>query len=441
MASLDAFRSRLAEVPLHLPCGRVTRLLGQIVECRGVAARAGEVCRIESEDGAREPILAEVSAFREGAAILLPIGDPREIVPGSAVRPLGRRLGIRAGDFLLGRVVDALGRPIDSGPALPAAPEAPFERESPAPLERGIVSRPIGTGIRAIDGLLTCGRGQRVGIFAGSGVGKSTLVAKIARETDADVSVVGLLGERGVEVRSFLEEALGPEGLARSVVVVATSDAPAPLRIKAAFAAVTIAEHFRDRGKDVLLLVDSVTRFAGALREVGLAMGEPPTVKGYPPSLYATLPRLVERLGSTARGSITGFLSVLVEGDDLNDPVADTMRSLLDGHVVLSRTLANEGHFPSVDLLASVSRAMPRLVSEEHRRAAQRFRELYAAYVEHRDLIQVGAYRPGGDPVLDEAVARYPELRAYLRQGMSEQADREASRGELLALLSRGGRP
>ncbi|MBI1849924.1 MAG: FliI/YscN family ATPase [Planctomycetes bacterium] len=435
MTSLDAYKSRLPGVPLHSACGRVTRFVKPVLECEGLVARIGELCRIDGTSATGSTIQAEVVGFRDGVAVLLPIGDASDVTAGATVRGTGKRLGIRAGEFLLGRVVDALGQPIDSGPPFPPAPEMPLERESPAPLDRQIVSRPIGTGVRAIDGLLTCGRGQRIGVFAGSGIGKSTLCAKIARETDADVSVIALVGERGVEVRAFLEETLGPEGLARSVVVVATSDSPTTLRLKAAFAAVTIAEHFRDRGKDVLFLMDSVTRFAAALREAGLAMGEPPTAKGYPPSMYATLPRLVERLGSTERGSITGFLSVLVEGDDMNDPVADTMRSLLDGHVVLSRGLANEGHFPSIDLLASVSRSMPRLVSDAHRRAAQRFRELYAAYVDHRDLIQVGAYRAGGDPLLDEAVTRYAELRDYLRQGSHEAAPFDASVKELLRLL------
>jgi flagellum-specific ATP synthase len=435
MTSLDAFRSRIPAVPLHSSCGRVTRWVRPVLECEGLVARVGELCRVESPAAPGRAVFAEVVGFRDGAAILLPIGDATDVLPGSTVRAAGKRLGIRCGDFLLGRVVNALGEPIDSGPPLPPAAEVPLERESPAPLERQVVSRPLGTGVRAIDGLLTCGRGQRVGIFAGSGVGKSTLVAKIARETDADVSVIALVGERGVEVRAFLEETLGARGLARSVVVVATSDAPTTLRMKAAFAAVAIAEHFRDRGKDVLLVMDSVTRFAAALREAGLAMGEPPTAKGYPPSLYAALPRLVERMGSTARGSITGFLSVLVEGDDMNDPVADTMRSLLDGHVVLSRHLANEGHFPSIDLLASVSRAMSRLVSEEHRRAAQRFRELYATYVDHRDLIQIGAYRAGGDPLLDEAVSRFGDLRSYLRQASEEIAPFGSSTDVLVRLF------
>jgi flagellum-specific ATP synthase len=415
---LDASRyvAALLGVPSGRQVGRVTRMIGLAIECSGIAIPIGELCRIER---AGEPLLAEMVGFKEGAAQVMPLGDQDGLVPGARVTPLGSRLSVQFSDAVLGRILDGLGRPIDGkGPIAGAVPVA-LRHEAISPLDRRPIDTPLPTGISAIDAFLTIGRGQRVGIFSGSGVGKSTLLGDIARETLADVNVIALVGERGREVGAFLEEVLGARGLERSVVVVATSDAPPLLRIKAASAAVALAEAFRARGRDVMLMFDSVTRYAAAMREVGLALGEPPTVKGYPPSFFSTIPRLVERLGRTSAGSITGLLTVLVDGDDMADPVADTMRGLLDGHVVLSRAIARS-RLPAVDVGASVSRLMPRIVSPEHQDAAARVRRMLATYDDARDLIAVGAYRPGADPKVDKAVRSIQEAEALLAQRSGE---------------------
>lgn len=393
--------------------GQVRGLVGVSVEVVGLRAASGDLCTIHS---AGREVAAEVVGFRDGITMLMPLGEMGGIAPFDNVTHHGQPLTVTTGNALLGRVVDALGRPIDGGPSLQGV-DRPVFGAAPAALARQPINEAVPTGVASIDGFLTCGRGQRIGIFAGSGVGKSTLLGMIARDGTADVNVIALIGERGREVRDFLEQVLGPEGLKKSVVVVATSDSPPMLRFKGPFTAVTIAEAFRAQGLNVMFTMDSVTRFAGAAREIGLAAGEPPTLRGYPPSLFAYLPRLVERMGTDGQGSITGLLTVLVEGDDLNEPVSDAMRGYLDGHIVLSRQIAARGRFPAVDVLASVSRLMPNVASPEHIECAQRVRELIAHYEENRDLVQVGAYQRGSDPLLDTAMAKMQAIEDLLYHG------------------------
>ncbi len=410
---LGALLARAAAQNRPLVQGRVTALRGVALEVGGLHAAVGDLCTITTELGTRVP--AKVVGFARDATLVMPLGDAHGIGPLDAVTHERRGLSVPVGPTLLGRVVDALGRPIDGGPALVTV-ERPSTAAAPPALIRRPIEQRFETGVAAIDGFLTCGKGQRVGIFAGSGVGKSTVLGMIARGGNADVNVIALIGERGREVREFVDDVLGPEGLARSVLVVATADAPPMLRLEAAATAVTIAEAFRDAGQDVLLMMDSITRFALAAREVGLAAGEPPTLRGYPPSLFALLPRLVERLGTDDRGSITGLLTVLVEGDDMNEPVADAMRGYLDGHIVLSRQLAMRGQYPAVDVLASVSRLMSKIATPQQLEAALAVRAMLARYEENRDLIQVGAYRRGTDPELDRAMQRMRGIEALLQQ-------------------------
>ena len=396
--------------------GAITQIIGITAECRGLSVRLGELCSIGAESG--EEVHAEAIGFRGTTTVLMPLSDLHGVGPGAPVRALGRRLDAPAGRDLLGRVLDGIGRPIDGGEPLRGR-RVTVHAKAPAPADRRPITETCETGLRSIDGLLTIGRGQRIGIFAGAGVGKSTLLGYLASQTRADVTVIGLIGERGREVYDFVHQSLGEAGLKRSVIVAAPSDAPPLQRLKAPFVATAIAESFRDEGLDVLLVMDSLTRFSYASREVGLALGEPPTAKGYPPSLFSDLPRLVERPGRVESGSITGIYTVLVEGDDMTDPVADTIRSLLDGHVVLGRGLAERGHFPAVDVLASVSRLMPQLTSDQHRGVAEKFRRLLAVYRDHKDLIDVGAYKPGADPTVDEAMRRIAGLEEFLRQDLS----------------------
>jgi flagellum-specific ATP synthase/type III secretion protein N (ATPase) len=403
--------------------GRVTTVTGLAVTAVGVDAAVGEICDIRTAAGT---VLAELVGFADEAGLLMPIGDTAGIAPGDAVIAHGHALQVIAGDACLGRVLDGLGRPLDGGPDLVGTP-VPIRNDAPAPLARLPIQQAMETGVSAIDGFLTCGHGQRIGIFAGSGVGKSTLLGMIARGSSADINVIALVGERGREVKDFIEDVLRASGMAKSVVVVATSDQPPLLRFKATFTAIALAEHFRDQGRQVLFMMDSVTRFAAAAREIGLAAGEPPTLRGYPPSLFAQLPRVVERLGTARRGSITGLLTVLVEGDDLNEPVSDTMRGLLDGHIVLDRAIAARGHFPAIQVLASVSRLMPRVTSPDHQELARRLRGLLAIYEESRELIQVGAYQGGSDPRLDEAIRAMPALERLLFHGQ-ERRDAAATR-------------
>jgi flagellum-specific ATP synthase len=417
---LAAHGDTVARTDLHAMRGRVNDLIGLIVEAGGLEAEVGEVCLVEA-GRAREPVPAEVVGFRAGRTLLMPLGDLHGLAPGHAVTPTGRPVSVPVGVELLGRVVDALGRPLDGRP-LAARERRPIEAAPPDPLQRTRITEQVSLGVRALDALVPCGRGQRLGIFAGSGVGKSSLLGMIARSTSADVNVICLVGERGREVREFIERDLGEEGLSRSVVVVATSDQPALVRIKAALTATTIAEGFRDEGADVMLMMDSVTRFATAQREVGLAIGEPPATRGYTPSVFAMLPRLLERSGTSDRGSITGLYTVLVDGDDFNEPIADAVRSILDGHVVLTRELAHAGHYPAIDVLQSVSRLVGEVQAPGTRAAAQELRSLLAAYKEKADLIAIGAYEPGSDARTDRAIAARPALEAFLRQPVDEPA-------------------
>ncbi|MBK7878569.1 MAG: FliI/YscN family ATPase [Planctomycetes bacterium] len=425
---------------IHAGCqpvyrGRVDIVSGVMIEAAGIPAAMGELCRIER--GRLGPIHAEVVGFRGASTLLMPHGDIAGIAPMQEVTALGRPFTAPVGNELLGRILDAFGKPLDGGPPLTHVDERPVRRDAPDPLDRPAIDEVLQTGVRVIDGLATIGRGQRLGIFAGSGVGKSSLLGQITRGTDADVVVVALVGERGREVGQFVHEVLGPEGSKKSVLVVATSDRAPIERYLAPFVAVTIAEHFRDQGLDVLLVMDSVTRFAAASREIGLAAGEPPTVRGYPPSFFATVPKLVERMGRTKKGSITGLLTVLVDGDDPNEPVADTLRGLLDGHLFLKRELAQAGHFPAVDVLGSLSRLMNGLVTPEQKKSADFVRQCLAAWREGRDLIEIGAYKPGANPRLDVAVARMGGIEAFLRQGMGEVSN-YAETKELMQLLARG---
>jgi len=413
--------------------GQVRGLVGISVEVVGIRAASGDLCTIHS---AGKDISAEVVGFRDGVTMLMPLGEMRGIAPLDSVVHHGRPLSVTTGNGLLGRVIDALGRPIDGGPPLIGV-ERPVVAAAPAALSRNPITEAVPTGVAAIDGFLTCGRGQRIGIFAGSGVGKSTLLGMIARDGTADVNVIALIGERGREVRDFVDQVLGPEGLKKSVVVVATSDSAPMLRFKGPFTAVTIAETFRAQGLNVMFTMDSVTRFAGSAREIGLAAGEPPTLRGYPPSLFAHLPRLVERMGNDGHGSITGLLTVLVEGDDLNEPVSDALRGYLDGHIVLSRQIAARGRFPAVDVLSSVSRLMPNVASVAHIECAQKVRELIAHYEEHRDLVQVGAYKKGSDPLLDTAMDKIEAIEGLLYHG-HESRSFESTLESLRQLVTNG---
>ena len=417
---LQKYRSKLDGLNLLSCRGAVVRVAGLTVEAQGPPVGVGQLCEIHLSCGRRVP--AEVVGFHGPNRLLLPLEGIDGVAPGDAVVPCGNTRDLAVGDELLGRVIDGLGRPIDGRGPLGAEERRNMYSPTMAPLSRERITEPLSFGIRAFDGLLTCGKGQRIGIFAGSGVGKSMLLGEIARSSSADVNVLALVGERGREVREFLEEALGPEGLARSVVVVATSDTSPIQRVKLAFTATTIAEYFRDKGKDVLFMMDSITRFAQAQREIGLAAGEPPTTKGYCPSVFSMLPKLTERLGASEAGSITGIFTVLVEADDLNDPVADSVRSLLDGHIVLSRKLAEMGHYPAVDVLQSISRLMPSICTRKHLLAAQRFRGIYATYRGAEDLINIGALAPGSNRRIDTAVSLIDKLNEFLVQPLGQKS-------------------
>jgi flagellum-specific ATP synthase len=415
--------------------GRVGDLIGLVIEATGLQAEIGEVCLV-GEARHRPPVPCEVVGFRRGRTLLMPLGELHGIGPGTTVQPTGAPFRIGVGEPLLGRVVDGLGAPLDG---LPTPAEGTDRRSTeaapPDALTRPRIRERVSLGVRALDTLVPCGRGQRLGIFAGSGVGKSSLLGMIARSTTADVNVIALVGERGREVREFVERDLG-DALAHSVVVVATSDQPALVRIRAAFTATAIAEHFRDQGHDVMLMMDSVTRFAMAQREVGLAIGEPPATRGYTPSVFALLPRLLERAGTSPAGSITGLYTVLVDGDDMNEPIADAVRSILDGHVVLTRSLAHAGHYPAIDVLQSVSRLVGEIVDPEVSAAGQRLRAALAAYREKEDLIAIGAYQRGGDSLVDAAIALRPRIDAFLRQPLDDPNTLAQADAGLLALAA-----
>jgi flagellum-specific ATP synthase len=430
--SLRRFHDAVGNADLHRRHGRVTNLIGLTVDATGLEAEVGEVCLVDT--GRNRPhVPAEVVGFRDSRTLLMPLGEMHGIAPGRKVTATREQFRVEVGDDLLGRVIDALGRPIDDrGPVPPGRPRS-TTAAPPHPLARPPINERVSLGVRALDALVPCGRGQRLGIFAGSGVGKSSLLGMIARSTSADVNVICLVGERGREVREFIERNLG-SALSRSVVVVATSDQPALVRIKAAFTATTIAEHFRDHGNDVMLMMDSVTRFAMAQREVGLAIGEPPATRGYTPSVFALLPRLLERSGTSSSGSITGLYTVLVDGDDMNEPIADAVRSILDGHVVLTRELAHASHYPAIDVLQSVSRLVGEVVSPDVREAGQEVRRLMAAYKAKEDLIAIGAYQEGTDPLTDEAIAKRVPIEAFLKQALEEYSTGDDADNAVLAL-------
>lgn len=407
---------------------------GNLITAEDFPVPLGAVVQIQRAIGT--PIQGQVVGFRAGLTLISPYQEPTGVGPGSPVRLFKSHRRISVTPFLRGRVIDALGQPIDGKGPLPPGQWRSILREAPIATQRPRIDKVLSTGVRALDGLLTCGIGQRMGVFAGSGVGKSVTMGMIARNTSADINVISLIGERGREVNEFIHDSLGPEGLARSVVVVATSDQPALLRVQSAYVATAIAEYFRDQRKNVLLLMDSLTRFAMAQREIGLAAGEPPTTRGYPPSVFAMLPRLVERAGRTDLGSITAFYTVLVEGDDSNEPISDTVRGLLDGHTYLSRRLAAKGHYPAIDVGVSLSRLMNELVSTEHRAAAVALRSMLAKYAENEDLINIGAYRAGSNPEIDQAIAIRPALLGYLQQGMHERSDAQDAIKKLLAVVA-----
>jgi ATP synthase in type III secretion protein N len=415
---LDALRARLAATPTTRPTGRVIAVTGLSIRFAMPGVRVGDVVHVKRRG---EPLPCEVVGFVEGEAVAMPLGALAGVGPDDVVESTGGPFTVRASESLLGRVVDGLGRPIDGGPAMEAGDVVLVDRDPPDALSRKPVDRAISTGVRVLDGLLTLGEGQRVGLFAGSGVGKSTLLGAVARGVEADVVVVALVGERGREVGEFLEHSLGAEGRKKSVVVVATSDVAALERLRAAQVATAYAEFFRDRGARVMLLVDSVTRFARAQREVGLAAGEPPARRGYPPSVFAMLPRLLERSGQGERGSITAIYTVLVEGGDMDEPIADEVRGVLDGHVVLDRTIAARGRYPAVDVTVSLSRVMDGVVSKEHREAARKLRSLLGVYEAKRDLVTLGAYAKGSDKELDEAIAKMPKIEQLLRQNAQDK--------------------
>lgn len=418
--NLEKFNTAIDNCKSMNMIGKVVQIVGLVIECNGPNVSMGELCYVHSHFEDVEPLPAEVVGFREGYVLLMPLGETRGIGPGCQVVSAQKVLQVKVGPELLGRVIDGLGNPIDGKGPILCQKEYPIQADPPAPLDRPVIKDSLYVGVRAIDGLITMGQGQRIGIMAGSGVGKSTLLSMIARNTEADISVIALVGERGREVKEFIERDLGEEGLKRSVVVVATSDKPALVRIKGALTATAIAEYFRDKGRKVVLMMDSVTRFAMAQREVGLTVGEPPATRGYTPSVFALLPRLLERAGTSARGSITGIYTVLVDGDDMNEPIADAVRSILDGHIVLSRNIAAQNHFPAIDVLASVSRVMSAVVPKEHMEANRKLRALMAVYKEAEDLIHIGAYVKGSSPKIDEAVQKIDAINDFLCQGVFE---------------------
>jgi len=428
-----ALRQEVKDIRLIQVHGRVSQVVGLVVESSGPNARVGDLCYIDSHDGIKIP--AEVVGFRGDRTLLMPLQEMTGVRAGDAVESTGSCLRVPVGPGLLGRTINGLGVPMDGQGPLDYETTYPVAASPPGALERTMISEPFPTGVRAIDGLMTFGVGQRMGIFAGSGVGKSTLLGMIARNGGSDINVIALIGERGREVREFMENDLGPEGLARSVVVCATSDESALVRIKAAMTATAIAEYFRDQGANVLLMMDSVTRFCMAQREVGLAIGEPPSTKGYTPSVFAMLPRLMERAGCGSKGAISAIYTVLVDGDDTNEPVADAARSILDGHLVLSRKLTSRGHYPPIDVMNSLSRVMPMVTDAEHVGNANRLRELLAAYSDVEDLVSIGAYKEGTKPLSDRAIQRWPEINKYLRQDKTEVSDYTTSVNTLQEII------
>lgn len=439
---------RAAQLLQHIPniqtfkkFGRVTKVVGLMIESQGPESSIGDVCKIHvnSPKNGHQVILAEVVGFRDEFVVLMPYTSIREISIGCLVEGTGRPLEIKVGPELIGKVLDSMGVPIDGSVLPKGLVTVQTEKEPPNPLTRPPIDKQLEVGVKAIDGMLTVGMGQRVGIFAGSGVGKSTLLGMIARNTQADINVIALIGERGREVREFIERDLGPEGLKKSIVVAATGDQPALMRIKGAFTATAIAEYFRDRGLNVMFMMDSVTRVAMAQREIGLATGEPPAQKGYTPSVFSILPKLLERTGTNLKGTITAFYTVLVDGDDMNEPIADTVRGILDGHIVLDRILANKGQYPAINILKSVSRLMNHISSPEHVKASERLRELYYTYSKSEDLINIGAYKKGTSKEIDEAIYYEPLITEFLKQSYKDKVSLEDTVQQLIALANGGG--
>lgn len=419
MINLDKYFSAIEKAEPIKTNGKVTQVIGLIIESQGPGANLGELCYVFPKTGSGR-IQAEVVGFKENKILLMPLGELGGIGPGCEVVATGESFSVGVGPKLLGRILDGLGNPLDGQGAIEASADYPVNAYPPNPMTRKRIYEPLSVGVRAIDGLLTCGKGQRIGIFAGSGVGKSTLLGMVARNTSADVNVIALIGERGREVRDFIEKDLGPEGLKRSVVIAATSDQPALVRLKGALVATTVAEYFRDLGLNVMLMMDSVTRFAMSQREVGLAVGEPPATRGYTPSVFALLPKLLERSGTSEAGTITGLYTVLVDGDDHNEPVADAVRGILDGHIVLNRDIAMQNHYPAIDVLASVSRVMNDIVETGHKEAAGELRRILATYRDAKDLIDIGAYVQGSSPKIDYALSKIDIVNSFLRQGVDE---------------------
>lgn len=410
--------------------GRVVKMVGLTIESLGPDANLNDLCIIRSTEKKNQVVFSEVVGFRDRRVLLMPYGSMDGIGPGAIVENTGSAFKLDVGEHMLGQVLDGLGMTIDEADNFTydsVKGTYSVEAAPPDPMERKIISEPLPLGVRAVDGLLTVGKGQRIGIFAGSGVGKSTLLGMFARNTKADINVIALIGERGREVREFVERDLGEEGMRRSVLVVATSDKPALIRKKAAMTATTIAEYFRDQGKDVLLMMDSLTRFSMAQREIGLASGEPPVSRGYPPSVYSEMPRLLERAGNAAEGSITGLYTVLVDGDDFNEPITDTARSILDGHIMLTRKLAQKNHYPAIDVLQSISRVMSQIVDRDHKRTAGRLKNVLATYQEAEDLINIGAYKSGSNKNIDYAIEKIDAVNGFLCQDVDEKVDFEVT--------------
>ncbi|MBU5267799.1 flagellar protein export ATPase FliI [Virgibacillus proomii] len=434
------FLTAISKADTYKRYGKVLRVVGIMIESKGPAANIGEVCYIHPATNQGDPILAEVVGFHQERIILMPYAEVMEIGPGCLVESTGKPLSVKIGRGLIGNVVDSLGNPLEGQPLPKGLTSFLTDQAPPNPMLRPPITKPLEVGIKVIDSLLTVGEGQRIGIFAGSGVGKSTLLGMIARNSGADINVIALVGERGREVREFIEQDLGEAGLKKSIVVVATSDQPALMRIKGAYTATAISEYFRDQGYRVNLMMDSVTRVAMAQREIGLATGEPPTTKGYTPSVFATLPKLLERTGTNEKGTITAFYTVLVDGDDMNEPIADTVRGILDGHFVMDRKLAERGQYPAINVLKSISRVMNQVVDHDHIQVANEIRSLIATFEENRELIQIGAYKRGTDQGIDRAISYHPDIVSFLQQGINDYHLFQESVDAMKALLNGGGK-
>ncbi len=436
MTLYEKYHNTIAVSKTLRPIGKVLEIIGLIIEADGPEASIGDLCYIYNKMD-EKPIYAEVVGFKETRLLLMPLGSMDGLRPGATVVSSGEPMKVSVGEHLIGRVLDGLGNPIDSLGVVNAQDVYSTQAPPINPMARSLIRDPLSLGIRAVDAFCTLGKGQRLGVFAGSGVGKSTTLAMMAKNTNADLNVLALIGERGREVREFIESTLGPEGMKRSIVVVATSEQPSLVKIKAAFVAMTIAEYFRDKGKDVLFMLDSVTRIAMAQREVGLAVGEPPATRGYTPSVFALMPKFLERAGSNEKGTITGLYTVLVEGDDFNEPISDTARSILDGHIMLSRELAHKNHYPAIDVLQSVSRVMNDVATKDQRQAAAKIRNLLAIYKKNEDLISIGAYVKGSDPIIDKSIAFIDEINLFLQQGIEEKNEFEMTIAKLVELAAK----